>query len=311
MTPAIASRLIRLYPAGWRARYGDELAALLEEYPPSLLSVWDVLLGALDARIAPLDTNGRILHMLNQSRRSVITVFCAYIAFVLVGASFNQMIEDDLKTLNGAHPSLAAAYYVVFASALVSLLAVLAGGLPIAFAVVRRALAEGRRDIPLLFAVPPIALAIWLGWTWITLNVIAPANVGAAARNTPVHIVFVLWVAVLALAALASTAAVSVAVARCDVSPRLYRLALPPALITTLAMAVTLGGVVAWGLLAHAELSAYLDQGTTPFHVAIAPVLIAHIVIMALATLIAALAVIRAFRSPGGEAIAAQAPRAA
>ena len=50
MRPVIA-QLVRLYPAGWRARYGDELAALLEERPLGPFDVADVLLGALDAHL--------------------------------------------------------------------------------------------------------------------------------------------------------------------------------------------------------------------------------------------------------------------
>jgi hypothetical protein len=311
MMRAAPGWLLRLYPLEWRARYGEEFAALLEEYPLSLLSLWDVLLGALDARLAPLDTNGRILHMLNQPRRSAITVFCAYIAFVLAGAGFNQMIEDDLKTLNGTHPQLAAAYYVVFYGSIVSLLAVLAGGLPIAFAILRRVLAERRRDILLLFAVPPVSLAIWLGWTWVMLNVIAPAKSSVSAQSTPGHLIFVLWVAVFGLAALASTAAVSIAVARCDVAPRLYRLTLPPAVVATVAMAVMLGGVVAWGLIARSEAPAYLNSGRTPFRINVTLLLIAHIVAMTIATFIAALALIRAYRSPGIQAEAGRSPQMA
>ncbi len=41
--------LLRLYPSRWRARYGDEFAALLEERPLGPFDVADVLLGALDA----------------------------------------------------------------------------------------------------------------------------------------------------------------------------------------------------------------------------------------------------------------------
>ena len=43
--------LIRLYPAPWRARYGDEFAALLEERPLGPLDVADILLGAFDAQL--------------------------------------------------------------------------------------------------------------------------------------------------------------------------------------------------------------------------------------------------------------------
>ena len=43
--------LIRLYPARWRARYGDEFMAVLEERPLGPFDVLDVLLGALDAQL--------------------------------------------------------------------------------------------------------------------------------------------------------------------------------------------------------------------------------------------------------------------
>ncbi len=42
---------IRLYPARWRARYGDEFAVVLAERPLGPFDVADVLLGALDAHL--------------------------------------------------------------------------------------------------------------------------------------------------------------------------------------------------------------------------------------------------------------------
>lgn len=43
--------LIRCYPAAWRARYGDEFAAILEEGALGPLDVADIILGALDAQL--------------------------------------------------------------------------------------------------------------------------------------------------------------------------------------------------------------------------------------------------------------------
>jgi hypothetical protein len=45
------ARLLRLYPARWRSRYGDECAALLEERPLGLFDVADLILGAIDAHL--------------------------------------------------------------------------------------------------------------------------------------------------------------------------------------------------------------------------------------------------------------------
>lgn len=47
------SRLVSLYPARWRARYGDELLGLLAERPPSGLDRLDLIRGAVDARLHP------------------------------------------------------------------------------------------------------------------------------------------------------------------------------------------------------------------------------------------------------------------
>ena len=43
--------ILRLYPARWRTRYGDEFTALLQERPLGPFDVADVLLGALDAHL--------------------------------------------------------------------------------------------------------------------------------------------------------------------------------------------------------------------------------------------------------------------
>jgi len=45
------SLLLRLYPARWRARYGDEFETLLRERPLGPFDVADILLGALDAHL--------------------------------------------------------------------------------------------------------------------------------------------------------------------------------------------------------------------------------------------------------------------
>jgi MFS family permease len=305
MSLALATRswLLRLYPTVWRERYGEEFAVLLEDCSLTPFTVFDVVIGALDARIEPQDTSGRILRMLQQTRRSAITVFCAWIAFVLAGMAFNQMIEDDVRRLNGAHPDIAAAYYVLMGGAVVALLAVLVGGLPVAYAALRRALTDRRRDIPLLLAVPLVALAVWLFSTWFIANVIAPS--AKSLSDSTRGIAFVSWVGLFILAAIASAAAVSVAVARAEVSPNVFRFALGPATVATLAMVVMTGAVIAWGLIIHSEVPAYLSSNTTPFKTSVSAHLIGQIAVMLIGTLIAVTALIRGYRAPGGASGAA------
>jgi hypothetical protein len=47
------SRLLELYPALWRERYGAEFVGLLESRPPSFGDRVDIVRGAIDARLDP------------------------------------------------------------------------------------------------------------------------------------------------------------------------------------------------------------------------------------------------------------------
>jgi hypothetical protein len=47
------SALVRLYPAAWRDRYGAEFETLLVERPPTARDRFDIVLAAVDARLAP------------------------------------------------------------------------------------------------------------------------------------------------------------------------------------------------------------------------------------------------------------------
>jgi hypothetical protein len=51
MTHGAATRLVRLYPGSWRARYGDELAHVLAAQPLTPRIVIDIIGGAIDARL--------------------------------------------------------------------------------------------------------------------------------------------------------------------------------------------------------------------------------------------------------------------
>jgi hypothetical protein len=52
-------RLIGLYPAAWRDRYGDEFLAVLEERSPRRLDVVDIVWSAIDAHLFPQAPEGR------------------------------------------------------------------------------------------------------------------------------------------------------------------------------------------------------------------------------------------------------------
>jgi hypothetical protein len=290
--------LLRLYPLSWRDRYGDEFAAVLETCPLRLTTIVDVLLGALDAHINPQDTTGRILQMLNRPRRSAIVVFWAYIAFVLAGLNYFKSTEDDMRRLMQGRADVSAAYFIIQAGAALALLAVLAGGVPLALAALRRAWEQKRWDIPLLLAVPPVALAVWLGWTLFIAFVVAPRTPPPNGLDPRAGFVFLSWGGLFVLCAIASTSAVSIAMSRSELNPRLFRLALWPAVAAAVCMAIVLAAVVLWGLAVRTDVPSYFSTPDTPLRIAYGITWFADVVVMAVATLVAAVALVRGLSAP-------------
>jgi hypothetical protein len=289
--------LLWLYPDYWRARYGEEFAAVLEAHPLRLTTVLDVLLGALDAHISPQDTTGRIMQAINRPRRSAIAIFCAYIAFVLAGLNYFKATEDDIRRLMHGHADISAAYLVLQAAAGMALLAVVAGGLPVGLAALRRACEQKRWDIPLLLAVPLVALAVWLGWTVFLALAVFRATTRAGVSGLD-GLLFLSWGGLFVLAAIVSTASVSIAVSRSGLEPRVFRRALWPAAVVTALMAVMLGAVLFWGLAVRMDVPSYFNTPTTPFRFAYWIAWVTDVAVMAVATLVAAVALVRGFSGP-------------
>jgi hypothetical protein len=289
--------LLRLYPHRWRERYGDEFLALLEQQPVTPAVALDVALGALDAHLrahlSPVgETVGaRAMQRLRALRTTALTLFCAYITFVVAGLAFYGMVDDSaFIPAMDAHVSLSACWLIIEAGAAVSLAAVVAGGLPIGLATLAFALAHKRRDILGLLAVPVLALII---------QALFFAAVIAAYRHLlPLPLPVALNDILFLIGAIASTAAVATAVTRSEVGTQRfralgvriviepYRFALLPATVAALAMAVTAAGVIGWGIVAHQVAPHAFTLGTLLIWLAIVGA-------MVLATLVAAIGVAR------------------
>lgn len=88
----IALRLLRLYPRGWRARYADEVTAVLEERPATFRTVFDLSLGMIDAYIHyPLLTE-KEFSMQQRLRNSQVTIFTAFILFAIAWAVYAVLL---------------------------------------------------------------------------------------------------------------------------------------------------------------------------------------------------------------------------
>ena len=84
MRPMIAL-MLRLYPARWRARYGDEFAAVLDERPLGPFDVADVLLGALDAHLHLRGLGAASQHAKGFAMSLRIGGYAAILGGVLIG----------------------------------------------------------------------------------------------------------------------------------------------------------------------------------------------------------------------------------
>lgn len=91
--------LLRLYPARWTARYGDEFAAVLEERPLGPFDVADVLLGALDAHVHLRGLGAASHHAKGFAMSIRIGGYAAIVSgllwlYILVGNAINDGAES-------------------------------------------------------------------------------------------------------------------------------------------------------------------------------------------------------------------------
>jgi hypothetical protein len=235
-----------------------------------------------------------------------ITVFAAYIAFVVAGMVFAKMVEyDDFSDVTHGNALITAAFNTLVAGAYIALLAVLIGGLPLAFAAVRTAIAARRWRILALLAAPLLAFAALIGYGTLATQVIAPAfHTGEGV--TPGNIVlFVGLGLVFAGGAAFSVYGVARAVRESEISPRLLAFARIPALVTTLAMAVVTLALIVWGIALRAAAPDLFAAGEGILATNVALNWLGVTLVMALATGIAILAMTRTTRDPRPAAVAA------
>jgi len=240
-------RLIVLYPAAWRQRSGDEFEALLEQTPLTVRALFDVGVSAVDAHLSPTAPMRRWPLMFERMRASELAVFAGWVLFVVTGLGFSKMTEDwhILAAGSGTSAAVVVAYVAIMAGAVVALIGVIAAGVPIAWAIARSAARTRRWRLLGLLAVPPVALTVWAGFTLLIVNVAVP---GPAPTGIARIVLFVAWVGVFCVAAIASTVAVTVAAINGEVSPELYRRAVAPAFLVAANMAAVAIAVVAWGI---------------------------------------------------------------
>jgi hypothetical protein len=256
-------RLLVLHPAAFRRMYGADIVQVLratcwqayrQASAVGVMRLWpgallDLVRGALAEHAELLFSSAKGSPIMVAYRRSAGAVFAAYIAFVLAGIGFAKMSEEVMKSsLPTAHPILAVAYWAVAVGAMVSVLAVVVGGVPLAFAALRYAWANGRRDILARFAVPPLALLVIIAAASIVLHFNIGGNTEATI-HTPARILAIGGLVALFIAgAAASVWAVLDAIARSEVAAPLVRFTFVPGVVTLVAMVGMLLASLVWAI---------------------------------------------------------------
>jgi len=295
---ALVRWLVRLYPRAWRERYEEEFVAMLKQGHVSIKDLFDVALGAADAWLRPQVVYEGRLVMVARMRGSVLAVLWAWVGLVVAGVGFRKMTEyDDFVLAAQENALLGVAFGAVVVGAVVALAAVTAGCAPVAFATLRKALAEGRKDVPVLLCMPLAFGAGFVGYVLLLTRVIEPALGRVAVQGTVNVALFFSLVGVFLLAALASAGAVTAAVGRVEVGGRTLRFAIYPAAVAVAAMAVVLAGTILWGVTLRTQVPALFsgDEGilATPTYAT----WLVIVAVMAVSTAIAVVASIRGLRA--------------
>jgi len=116
--------LIRLYPARWQARYGDEFEAILEERALGPFDVADILLGAFDAQLRLRRVGAAIAHGRGLSMSLRIGGLAAVLGAALWPAGFFAINNGGLGPLGPIDPVVAR---LVLITGSLALLVALAG----------------------------------------------------------------------------------------------------------------------------------------------------------------------------------------
>lgn len=294
--PLLVRALVGLYPPLWRRRYGDELAEVLTAATADGRRrtglALDSAVGALDAHIHPSLIGGHV-PMTERLRSSTSTAFAAFTAFVVAGAGFAKMTEDQpFSSAAGEHPLIGWSYRLVVLAAVTAAVAVAAGGLPIVLHIGRQARA-GRRDLVRLLLIPPASVLVLLA-------VMVGASRLAGHRRTSVHTaasvsLFLVIVAVGVTAAALCAASAVAAVRRADLPIGLLRHQVFPMTALSVAMALTSIAALVWGLALRSSNPALYHSDNGLVSTALPASWLSTIAAMALATAVATRATVRSF----------------
>jgi len=251
--------LVRWFPRAWRARYGDEFLALLEDSfaagrIPALARL-SVARAGIAERLRAAALVGDAGTARVRIRSASLLVLCAWAAVVVAGASFAKLAEGFRRVVpNGARPLSTAAYDAVFVAAMVGVVVVACGAAVVLSSFVRFVRDGGwttvRRPVVRAFVASVIACGSMIGLVALA-RTLTSAQRGGQLLAHPVVWYYLIAFVVTGLGAVVTivllTTAVVVIVNKLELSARQLRFEAVLACILCAAMfAITAATVIWW-----------------------------------------------------------------
>jgi hypothetical protein len=303
-----ARRMVRWYPARWRADYGDELVDVLEqsiaERPRSMRRAFDVARAATGERLVASALVGARDDAPARARAGALAVLCAWSLVVAAGVALQKYAEHWSDMLR-PHQHVAAngAFAVLVGAAVVGAVAVLAGAAVAGVASWRWAREGGVTEVrrPLVVAAVADALALAA-----VVLVVVVSHVDGPAAHRPVRGLYaglgVAAVVLLAAALVVSTRAVVAVGRRVGFGPTVLRFEVVASLVVAVAMTTVFVAALVWWATLPAVSLAFLEASGpgAPGHVTHAdPRMLVVLSMMAAGVAVGAFGAFRAGRAIG------------
>lgn len=160
MSARLAKLALALYPLAYRRRYGEEMAALVEDSGGSPTAVADLLRGAVRAHLRPVAGLEAELGPEDRLRLGLSSILLCWVVFSAAGLGLYKTTEDHAFTAAAdAHGLLGAAHFAIQLLAIVSAAAVVLGVVPLVVIALRQA--RDRRAVERATVLAIVCLAVF------------------------------------------------------------------------------------------------------------------------------------------------------
>jgi len=250
--PLLVRAVLSLYPRSWRDRYQDEFAGLLTDLlacSPRRARMRLILNAAFGAADAHLNLGGGKA-VTDRIRSSIGVMICALVVFAIAGAGFQKMTEDPAFTAAASqHPSVGTSFSVLRGAAVAAGIIVVLAAIPLIWTVIRQAVRSRRPILFLWLALPPAAIAAWIGVVKLIMALSPRPRAHATTSGAEIAIVIVLGTAVAALCAWSTLRALRAT----ELPARLLRAEVMPMIAVVACMAAVTIMDLSWGLAVRAS----------------------------------------------------------